>query len=314
MSRYSRIFLRQTSKKFTDSWIESPSAMSTSHHQRTLSQGYSYPSSSSPQSPNVIPPDRSPPPHPYTLGATRSPVAELFDKEKLDESHARGKNGEGKVEKKESMQVVGQQEQLPTPRTSRRMSVTTTQLLPEPLRLGPVPIFLLYLPLPPLLSMIYMVCGHAILRHSQASPTSIYNAPIITSLEAGATGGIIVAIPLGIILYFLLLFPARLSTAPAPADFFEDDTSSTSARRRWMHNLGVCMSVLFAICIGGLSGPLGVTCLSHGALGAFVELRRLLSRSSAAAAGFLGGGVIGLGLFILCAGWCMGRMLWARAP
>jgi hypothetical protein len=312
MSRYSRIFLRQASNKFTDSWIESPSAMSTSQHQRTLSQGYSYPSSSSPRSPNMVSPNRSPPPHPYTLGATRSPVVEVFDKEKVDESHARGKNGQGTDEKQESVQVIGQQDQLPPPRTSRRMSVNATQPLPEPLRLGPVPIFLLYLPLPPLLSMIYMVCGHAILRQTQASPTSIYSAPIITSLEAGATGGIIVAIPLAIILYFFLLFPTRPSTAPA--DFFEDDTSSTSARRRWMHYLGVCVSVLFAICIGGLSGPLGVACLSHGALGSFVESRRILSPSSAAAAGLLGGGVIGGGLFILCSGWCMGRMLWTRMP
>lgn len=311
MSRYSRIFLRQATNKFTDSWIESPSTMSSPQHQRSPSQGYSYPSSSSPQFP-AISPNKSPPPHPYTLGATISPVAEIFHEKRVAESHDKGENGHTKDEKQRPTPVVGQQERLPPSRTPRRMSVTATLPLPEPLRLGPVPIFLLYLPLPPLLSMIYMVCGHAILRQTQASPTSIYNAPIITSLEAGATGGIILAIPLAIILYFLLLFPTRPSTAPE--DFFEDDTSSTAARQRWMHSLGICVSALFAICIGGPSGPLGVVCLSHGALGAFVSARKILSPSSAAAAGFLGGGIVGVGLFILCTGWCMGRRLWTRAP
>ncbi|KAF5319179.1 hypothetical protein D9619_008766 [Psilocybe cf. subviscida] len=284
--------------------------MGTSQHQRTLSQGHSYPSTSSPLSPDVISPNRSPPPHPYTLGATRSPIAGVFDKERAVENHDSRQHGQSEDEKQESVQIVGQQEHLPPPRTSRRMSVTATLPLPEPLRLGTVPIFLLYLPLPPLLSMIYMVCGHAILR--QASPASIYNAPITTSLEAGATGGIIIAIPFAIIIYFLLLFPTRPSTAPE--DFFEDDTSSTVARQRWMHNLGICVSALFAICVGGLSGPLGVVCLSHGSLGTFVEAQRILSPSSAVAAGFLGGGVVGLGIFFLCTSLCIVRKLWMEVP
>ncbi|KAJ7184228.1 hypothetical protein C8R46DRAFT_1063347, partial [Mycena filopes] len=73
-----------------------------------------------------------------------------------------------------------------------------------------------FLPLPPLVSVIYLACGHVVLRASH--PALYAPVPLISSVRAAAVGGAILALPLAVLLY-LLYFP----TKPAPEDFFDDD-------------------------------------------------------------------------------------------
>lgn len=140
-----------------------------------------------------------------------------------------------------------------------------------------------------------MVTGHAILRAAHSSPESIYHAPIVSSLEAGATGGVILALPLALLLY-LLLFPNK--SEDAPEDFFEDDGSSVMGIGQWLRLAGYVTSVFFFFIIGGLAGPLGVTCLPNNAQTTFVGEQKLLSSGAAAAAGFVGGAVLAFAVTI----------------
>ncbi|KAF8804179.1 hypothetical protein BYT27DRAFT_7069054, partial [Phlegmacium glaucopus] len=164
------------------------------------------------------------------------------------------------------------------------------------LQLRPIVLLLVFLPIPPLLSLIYLTTGHAILRQIQKSSTSIYYAPILSSIEAGATGGIILSLPT-ILLLYLLIYPKKQPSVPE--DFFDDDDSVTRGSARWMMYFGYIVGVLFLVGIGGIAGPLGVTCLSSDTSNAFVITKRMLSTGSAAAAGFLGGVVLSVGILLL---------------
>ncbi|KAF8953690.1 hypothetical protein BDZ97DRAFT_591177 [Flammula alnicola] len=308
MSRYSRIFLRpKDSTLSSESWAgESSTKMSTAEPRSTTSAGFSYPTSSSLPSHELDFSMASPPPHPYTLGATHSPVEVSFRQAPTTSGHGQLNTSEISTEKPPE-NVEGYQ--YPPPRPSRRTRTPSIRPPPIPLRQRPVVLFLLFLPIPPLLSLIYMVVGHAILRGSQSSPNSIYLSPLLSSVEAGATGGVILSLPLALLLY-LLLFPNKPSAAPE--DFFEDDTSSIVGQEKWLLYAGYTVCAFLLLCIGGIAGPLGVTCLSNGTLAMFVGNKRMLSASAAAAAGFVGGAIVAFGTLAISVLVTVGWTFWMR--
>ena len=155
----------------------------------------------------------------------------------------------------------------------------------SPYQLLPVVLLLIFLPIPPLLSLLYLSAGHVILSRVHKSSSSIYHIPILSSIEAGATGGVILSLPIAFILYLLIFYNKK----PVPEDFFEDDSVTTG----WTTYVGYLACVLFFVGIGGIAGPLGVTCLSSG------NSNSLLSTRAAAAAGFLGGVVLSVGGLLL---------------
>ena len=175
------------------------------------------------------------------------------------------------------------------PRTVRQLRRASSLMpRPTPLRMRPGLLALLFLPVPPLLALLYMAVGHALLRAARPTPRSIYRqAPVGASIEAGATGGVILALPLALLLYII----ARQPRADAPEDFFEDDASGVHGVARWLPWVGVAGTAAFLFAIGGVAGPLGVACL-QGSVQGSGDTRRLLSASAAAAAGFVGGAVL----------------------
>ena len=167
----------------------------------------------------------------------------------------------------------------------------------SPFHLPPAIILLAFLPIPPLLSLLYLTTGHAILGQiHKSSLSSIYHTPILSSVEAGATGGLIFSIPAVLLLYFFIFYNRQSSV---PEDFFEDDDSVTTGSARWMMYVGYLACILFVIGIGGIAGPLGVTCLSSDILTALVMTKKMLSVGAAAGAGFLGGVVLSAAILLL---------------
>jgi hypothetical protein len=85
-----------------------------------------------------------------------------------------------------------------------------------------------FLPIPPIVSVIYVACGHGVLR---AAHSAHYVAvPLISSVRAAAAGGAILSLPLAVLLY-LLLFPTK---PPDPEDFFEDEEDTRELW--WMYS------------------------------------------------------------------------------
>ena len=183
----------------------------------------------------------------------------------------------------------------PQPQTPPHTAHSQYHEPPLPLQRRPI-LLLIFLPISPLLSVLYMALGHAILRQDLKSSNSIYHAPIISSIEAGATGGVILSLPIALLLY-LLIFPGRQPSVPE--DFFEDDDTVTTPSARWTMYAGYLICVFFFFGIGGVAGPLGVICLSSGTSHAFVVLKKMLSPAAAAAAGFVGGVVLSFGILLL---------------
>ncbi|KAJ6500460.1 hypothetical protein C8R45DRAFT_977768 [Mycena sanguinolenta] len=181
-------------------------------------------------------------------------------------------------------------------RPSSRRSRRSQRSIPTPVRAAAG--LAAFLPLPPLISVLYLACGHSILR--SAHPTR-YGAPIISSVRAGAAGGAILALPLAVLGY-LLLFPTK---PPDPDDFFDDDDEGEGV---W-DAVGVYATYAFCavlvLTLGAISGALGIVCLPSS----------LLSAAEAAAAGIVGAVVL-LSALTLVAGcgfllWCL---LWRRHP
>ncbi|PPQ78164.1 hypothetical protein CVT25_015498 [Psilocybe cyanescens] len=295
MSRYSRIFLRPK-----DSWTaESSSKISTSVEPASSgSPGFSYPPSSLPSHDRDSPfPMSSPAPHPYTLGAALHSPIETSSREGTNTTNhgqvPTNTSDYHNVNEKPPESPMGHQ----YPRNENLIPTNGSRSPPRPLHLRPAVILLIFLPVPPLLSLTYMVVGHAILRASKSSPDSVFRSPLLSSIEAGATGGVILSLPIALLLY-ILVFPTRPPNAPE--DFFDDDNSSMFSQAKWIRRLGYVVSGLLILCVGGLAGPLGVTCLSSGTLNAFVGNKKLLSTGAAAAAGFLGGVLLAFGFLTLC--------------
>jgi hypothetical protein len=162
-------------------------------------------------------------------------------------------------------------------------------------RLRLVVLLLISLLIPPLLSLVYLSAGHVILsRIHKSSSSSIYHVPILSSIEVGATGGLCFSLPVALTLYLLIFYNKR----PVPEDFFEDD-SITTGSTRYTTYVGYLVCVFFFVGIGGIAGPLGVTCLSSGNSNSLVTTKKILSIKAAAAAGFLGGVVLSVGGLLL---------------
>ena len=155
-----------------------------------------------------------------------------------------------------------------------------------------------------------MAAGHAILQVTQSHTDSVFRAPILSSVEAGATGGVILSLPLALLLFILLSPNAPPSNSRD--DFFEDDDSTMDMQSRLLRYTGYTVSVIFAFAIGGIAGPLGVTCLSSGTLDAFVHNKKMLSTGAAAAAGFLGGVVLSFGTLAILVAMFFSWTFWMR--
>ncbi len=167
-------------------------------------------------------------------------------------------------------------EKFPNPPPPHPPSSPTPPPTSTPFPWRMILIFIALIPLPTLLSAIYVILGAALL----SLPASL--------AASGAIGGVITTIPLVAGVYFLI---SPWSPPPPPEDFF-DDTSSTTRRRYLKVEYLAC--VLLAISVGAFSAPIGAACLSQDA-------------GNAAKAGVLGGIVLFVGLLALG---CIGLFGW----
>ncbi|KAF8063616.1 hypothetical protein FPV67DRAFT_254792 [Lyophyllum atratum] len=159
----------------------------------------------------------------------------------------------------------------------------------------PLFLLILFLPLPPLLSVLYLLVGHKILVHASPSPTP----SLLSSASAAATGGSILSLPLYLLLYLLLLSsPPNSSTGPtrtAHEDFFDDSDSHTTRTRTRFTTLATYAACgVLVLGVGGAAGALGVTCLAREGVG-------MLGPGKAAEAGVVGGLVLWAGVLVVCA-------------
>ncbi|KAK7023916.1 hypothetical protein R3P38DRAFT_2954897 [Favolaschia claudopus] len=136
-----------------------------------------------------------------------------------------------------------------------------------------------FLPIPPVLSVIYLACGHAALR--AAHPAHYGHVPLTSSVRAGAVGGAVLAVPLALFLY-ILLFPTK---PPDPEDFFDDDEDTVWPLVLNYGTYAIC--AILTLLLGSISGALGTVCLPSNIM---------LSAAEAAAAGIVGASIICGGL------------------
>jgi len=154
----------------------------------------------------------------------------------------------------------------------RPPSRRSQRAVPSPLKAAAI--LLAFLPIPPTLSVIYIACGHVVLR---AAHQARYGAvPLISSVRAAAAGGAILALPLAVLLY-LLFFPTK---PPDPEDFFDDDEDTGETLTRYK-TYAACAVLLLVL--GAISGALGTVCLPDDLM---------LTAAEAAEAGVLGGAII----------------------
>ncbi|KAJ6606537.1 hypothetical protein DFH09DRAFT_1120510 [Mycena vulgaris] len=158
--------------------------------------------------------------------------------------------------------------------------------VPSPVKAAAI--LLAFLPIPPTLSVIYLACGHVVLR--AAHPAHYAAVPLISSVRAAAVGGVILSLPLAV-LFYLLLFPTK---PPDPEDFFDDEDTGESL---WTYG-AYAMCVVLVLVLGAISGALGTVCLPENIM---------LSAAEAAEAGIVGGAII-CGAIVVAA--CMTFMFW----
>ncbi|TFK35807.1 hypothetical protein BDQ12DRAFT_725595 [Crucibulum laeve] len=233
--------------------------------------------------------------HPYQLGGLSSPIdatsaagtsnishtashtdlrnlnASDFDSEKPAESHV-GHSYTHEVQRRSPITVR-------RPRSHRDLPLLT--------RLRPLFMLIIFLPIPPLLSLLYMLIGHAILRRSHPLDPS-WKAPLLSSVESGALGGVILSLPLALLIY-LIAFPTKQQSS-SPEDFFEDDESLSSKNPLFRYS-GYAVCLVLVVCIGGAAGPLGVTCIGGAEPGGQMVIaaaRKTLTTGKAAVAGSRG--------------------------
>lgn len=161
--------------------------------------------------------------------------------------------------------------QRPSSRRSRR----SQRAVPSPVKAAAL--LAAFLPIPPVLAIIYTACGHSVLR--VAIPKHFGSVPLISSIRAAATGGAILTLPLAVLLY-LLFFPTK---APDPDDFFEDEELGEPMSVYASYGL----SAVLALTLGAVSGALGTVCLPDNLM---------LSSGQAVEAGILGGAIVDAGL------------------
>src|SRR6267378_1319036 len=192
MSRYSRIFLHPTDNGHPFRITESNSMTLTLEPQSTTSPSFSNSPSSLP-SYHTGSPMNSPAPHPYTLGALHSAAESLGATSTPGHTQHSTEPSEFSAEGL-PQGTVGHQYPQPLGRLG------SCRKQPLPLHLRPYVLLLIFLPIPPLLSLAYTAIGHACLRGVHPSPDSIFRAPTLSSVEAGATGGVILSLPLALLL------------------------------------------------------------------------------------------------------------------
>lgn len=186
-----------------------------------------------------------------------------------------------------------------THQRSSRPTLTPTRLSSNPrLSLPTSPsksslLLLLFLPFPPLFSLLFCFLGHAVLRMHD----SYSNASLLSTVQAAATGGAILSVPMALLLY-IFLFPEK---RPDPEDFFEDDESQMTRARvqRYTKVSAYTACAFIGVFFGAIAGPLGVVCLGGSRL----------SPAQAAASGAIGGvvicggaallGAFGIGLWVV---------------
>ncbi|EAU81653.2 hypothetical protein CC1G_02669 [Coprinopsis cinerea okayama7 len=161
------------------------------------------------------------------------------------------------------------------------------------------------LAVPLVLSVIYISVGHAVLRAAKPA-TSIYSRTTLTSsVQAGAVGGAILAIPILLVVYLMGLFPpgdspeSRGDTRSRGQDFFDDDSDAGLSKnlcspRRLSEYAAWLGCVLLVFGVGAVSGALGVTVLSSSNLDTFnfSGRKEFLSPGTAAMSGLVGGAIV----------------------
>ncbi|KAG5651114.1 hypothetical protein H0H81_009801 [Sphagnurus paluster] len=147
---------------------------------------------------------------------------------------------------------------------------------------------LLYLSLAPLVTVTHLLVGQAVLHHAYPHSPA-WTSSLLATGSAGATGGIILGLPL--VPLFIHLFVRALERLKQPRGHALRKDESVDPRR----SLELLMSraewaACAAIVLSGVpaAGALGVVCLYGSGSG----LRNVLSPAGAAVAGVVGGAVV----------------------
>ncbi|KAG5339432.1 hypothetical protein C0989_004265 [Termitomyces sp. Mn162] len=178
--------------------------------------------------------------------------------------------------------------------------------LPRPLsKYRPIIALLLFLPVPPLLAVLYVVVGHSLLRRASSgvSNTDPWSPSLLSSANAAATGGIILSLPLFPALYLILPLPRPPAIrARTPMDDFFEDDDDDAGRGACARVVVYVACAVILLCVGAAAAALGVTCLTGGSvvpgegkkeLKTQRELARsMLTPGRAAEAGIVGGAVL----------------------
>jgi len=150
------------------------------------------------------------------------------------------------------------------------------------------------LPSPTILSIIYMVVGHAILRAAQ-SHSSYELVPLSFSVKAGAVGGAILTIPFILLLYavqHMCMDPSNDSSDSSGPDDFFDDESDVGNQAVWRRVLACVILGAMAVFIGTMASPIGVSILESSS--------STLSAAQATAGATLGGALFFPVVILLC--------------
>ncbi|KJA17343.1 hypothetical protein HYPSUDRAFT_206282 [Hypholoma sublateritium FD-334 SS-4] len=166
-------------------------------------------------------------------------------------------------------------------------------------------LLLLVFIIPVVLGLLYMVAGHAIIRAAHPSSHSIYRAPLASSAVSGAVGGLIGA---PVILLGLIFIAHGTNNNTG-------HTLSISQRRIMLGLLyaGYAVLLVYSFSAGGIAGPFYLSSKKSAgkhatpaqqaaALAAYnraIAEGKQLSVNAAAAAGFVGGAVVGPALALI---------------
>ncbi|KAF9074221.1 hypothetical protein BDP27DRAFT_1317508 [Rhodocollybia butyracea] len=138
---------------------------------------------------------------------------------------------------------------------------------------------LIALPFPILLSVVYIVVGHAILHASKASTEP---ANLSSSAKIGAVGGAVLTLPALFLLYVIQRLCMEPLTTSGPDDFF-DDESDAGAQVLWRGILGYVIVFVMILLIGVPAAPIGLSILRS------LSSTTILSAAQGVEAGVVGG-------------------------
>jgi hypothetical protein len=176
----------------------------------------------------------------------------------------------------------------------------------------------IFLSLPPFFTFLYLVTGHAILRHM---PSSIYSSPILSSGRAGAVGGAVLSLPILFLLWLgLPLLSPSSPTREAQEDFFDDNFIAASrASVSIVMRMGTSAAyfcgwvLILGISSGSIAGPIGVVCLGGSKHNeGSGRPATMLTPASAALAGTVGSIVCWTSFVVAFSTGFTGYVLWNR--